>query len=179
LVDWYWWDGCYATCDGSKYCFFYGLHSKRYGQNKIIRADDDIFYAPLNKEIFKSGDILVPCLSSDFLIAEADEWRKEAWRIIKQRPDLISRIVTKRIDRFYVSLPEDWEDGYDNVEIYCGVENQETADYRLPLFLSHRVKYRMVFCILCASPCRTRKKYSVNGTVYTKMLPIQGFEAIA
>jgi len=145
-TNWYWWDGCYAAGDGCRYCYFYGLHSKRHGQNKIVRANDDEFYAPLDKQNFKSGDILVPCLSTDFFIPEADEWRKEAWSIIKQRPDMIFRIITKRADRFLVSLPDDWGDGYDNVEISCGVENEETADYRLPLFLSYPIKYKWITC---------------------------------
>ena len=142
-----WWDGCYSAGDGCKYCFFYGLHSKRCGQNEIIRAADEEFYSPLDKQKFESGSTVIPCLSSDFFIPEADEWRKDAWKIIKQRPDLIFRIVTKRIDRFLVSLPNDWGDGYDNVEICCGVENQETADYRLPLFLSYPIKSKSITCM--------------------------------
>lgn len=39
-----------------------------------------------------------------------------------------------------VSLPDDWGDGYDNVNIGCTIENQEMADYRLPLFLSYPMK---------------------------------------
>lgn len=55
-------------------------------------------------------------------------------------------ILTKRIDRFMVSLPTDWGDGYDNVNIGCTVENQELADYRLPLFLSYPIKRRFIAC---------------------------------
>lgn len=53
-------------------------------------------------------------------------------------------ILTKRIDRFNVSLPSDWGDGYDNVNIGCTIENQEMADYRLPLFLSYPIKRRFI-----------------------------------
>jgi len=146
LVNWNWWDGCYATGDGCKYCYFYGLHSKRHGQSNVVRTDDDEFFTPLDKNKFQSGDTLVPCLSSDFFIAEADEWRKDAWSIIKERPDLIFRIITKRVDRFPVSLPDDWGNGYDNVEISCGIEDQESADFRLPLFLSYPIKYKTITC---------------------------------
>ena len=147
MAGWTPWDGCYAAGDGCKYCFFYGLHSKRHGQNVIVRADEEAFYAPLDKQKYQSGDIVGVCFSSDFLISEADEWRKEAWNIIKQRPDLIFRFLTKRIDRFPVSLPDDWGDGYENVEIGCGVENQETADYRLPLYLSYPIKNKWIVCV--------------------------------
>jgi protein gp37 len=79
-----------------------------------------------------------------FFIAEADEWRTEAWAMIKKRPDLDFLILTKRIDRFNISLPNDWGDGYDNVNIGCTIENQELADYRLPLFLSYPIKRRFI-----------------------------------
>ena len=66
--------------------------------------------------------------------------------MIKERPDLDFLILTKRIDRFPVSLPNDWGDGYENVNIGCTVENQALADYRLPLFLSYPMKRRFVAC---------------------------------
>lgn len=55
-------------------------------------------------------------------------------------------ILTKRIDRFLVSLPADWGTGYDNVNIGCTVENQALADERLPLFLSYQIKRRFIAC---------------------------------
>ncbi len=55
-------------------------------------------------------------------------------------------ILTKRIDRFPVSLPPDWGAGYDNVNLGCTVENQRSADYRLPLFLSYPIKRRFIAC---------------------------------
>lgn len=42
------------------------------------------------------------------------------------------------------SLPVDWGEGYDNINIGCTVENQEMADYRLPLFLSYPIKRRFI-----------------------------------
>ena len=66
--------------------------------------------------------------------------------MIKQRTDVDFLILTKRIDRFLVSLPADWENGYSNVNIGCTVENQELADYRLPLFLSYPIKRRFIAC---------------------------------
>jgi len=159
-----WWDGCYAVGDGCKYCFFYGLHNKRHGQNEVTRANDDAFYAPLDKTRFTAGEVLVPCLTSGLFIPEADEWRKDAWRIIKARPDLIFCIVTKRIDRFYVSLPDDWGYGYDNVDVRCGVEDQATAEERLPLFLSLPIKYKGITCMpLIGDVDLTPYLHGVNG----------------
>ena len=66
--------------------------------------------------------------------------------MIKQRTDIEFLILTKRIERFPISLPKDWGAGYDNVNIGCTVENQEAADYRLPLFLSYPIKRRFIAC---------------------------------
>lgn len=71
----------------------------------------------------KPGKIVATCFATDFFLPEADEWRKEAWAMIKERSDLDFLILTKRIDRFLESLPSDWGDGYDNVNIGCTVEN--------------------------------------------------------
>ncbi|WP_054742129.1 hypothetical protein [Cellulosilyticum ruminicola] len=49
------------------------------------------------------------CFQSDFLIEEADEWRKEGRQMIKQRSECTFLFLTKRIDRFMQCIPEDWE----------------------------------------------------------------------
>ena len=148
-MNWEPWTGCYKVSDGCTYCYFYGPFSKRYGQNTIFKTEE--FNKPIAKSAngvakISSGKIVATCFASDFFIAEADEWRTEAWAMIKSRPDLEFLILTKRIDRFNVSLPADWGDGYDNVNIGCTVENQEIADYRLPIFLSYPIKKRFVAC---------------------------------
>ena len=146
-MNWEPWTGCYKISDGCTNCYFYGPFSKRYGQNTVHQTDE--FDKPIAKTTkgshkIQSGKIVATCFASDFFIAEADEWRAEAWAMIKKRTDLDFLILTKRIDRFNVSLPTDWGDGYDNVNIGCTIENQELADYRLPLFLSYPIKRRFI-----------------------------------
>lgn len=51
---------------------------------------------------------------------------------------------TKRIDRLAECLPGDWGDGYENVIIGCTVENQERADFRLPIFLALPIRHRTI-----------------------------------
>jgi|GEM_PF-926332 len=51
---------------------------------------------------------------------------------------------TKRIDRFLKCVPEDWGEGYDNVLVGCTVENQQMADYRLPIFKSLPIKHKSI-----------------------------------
>jgi len=148
-MNWEPWSGCYKASAGCDYCYFYGPYSKRCGQNTVQQTDD--IRKPLAKTAkgnykIPGGKIVATCFATDFFIPEADEWRRDAWGMIKQRPDLDFLILSKRIDRFEVSLPDDWGDGYGNVNIGCTVENQSLADYRLPLFLSYPIKRRFVAC---------------------------------
>ena len=52
--------------------------------------------------------------------------------------------LTKRIDRFLKCIPDDWNDGYDNVIVSCTIENQKQADYRLPIFNSLPIKHKLL-----------------------------------
>ncbi|NTW90971.1 MAG: DUF5131 family protein, partial [Erysipelotrichaceae bacterium] len=86
------------------------------------------------------------CLTSDFFIEEADEWRPEVWRMIKERSDCHFFIITKRINRFLHCIPDDWNDGYDNVSIACTIEDQTQAKLRLPLFNQYPIKHKIIIC---------------------------------
>ena len=67
----------------------------------------------------------------------------DAWRFIRERSDLHFVIITKRIHRFEVSLPDDWGGGYENVTICATCENQRRADERIPL-LSLPIEHRRI-----------------------------------
>ena len=41
-------------------------------------------------------------------------------------------------------MPSDWGDGYDNVLVGCTVENQQMADFRLPIFKSLPIKHKSI-----------------------------------
>lgn len=148
-MNWEPWTGCYRHSAGCDNCYYYGPLAKRFGQNDVQKTDK--FDWPIKKNAkgdynIKGGKILPTCFATDFFLPEADEWRKACWAIIKERTDIDFLILTKRIERFSISLPSDWGDGYDNVNIGCSVENQALADYRLPLFLSYPIKRRFIAC---------------------------------
>lgn len=64
----------------------------------------------------------------------------------RRRPDLHFLFLTKRIHRFLERVPSDWDQGYDNVTVGCTVEDQASADTRLP------IKHRDI--IASRSSCR-------------------------
>jgi hypothetical protein len=109
------------------------------------------FYYPEERNRFgeyivKSGTTLATCMSSDFFLEDADEWRNEAWQIIKERSDVRFFIITKRVHRIEKCLPSDWNEGYENVDIHITCENQKMADYRLPILLKLPLKHKSIAC---------------------------------
>jgi len=90
------------------------------------------------------GSIVMTCFTSDFLLKDADEWRSECWKMIKERQDCKFFFFTKRIERFEECVPQDWGDGYENVIVGCTCENQNRADFRLPIFAELPIKYKMI-----------------------------------
>lgn len=90
------------------------------------------------------GKVVFTCFTSDFFLKDADEWRPDCWRMMRERSDCMFYFFTKRIDRLTECIPDDWGDGYDNVLIGCTVENQAMADYRLPIFLASPIKHKII-----------------------------------
>ncbi len=150
MVVWNTWHGCHKISDGCRNCYVYRTDSK-FGKDSSVVTRNSDFSLPVqlnrnNEYKLQTDEIIYTCFTSDFFLEDADEWRVEAWDMIRTRSDLRFLIITKRIDRFNVSLPEDWGNGYNNVEICCTVENQNRADYRLPIFLDLPIKKRSIIC---------------------------------
>ena len=150
MARWNLWHGCKKISPGCKNCYVY-RRDESIGLDPSDIHKTNSFDLPIRKNRageykIPSGSVVYTCFTSDFFIEEADEWRKDAWEIIRKRPDCMFFIVTKRIDRFYISLPDDWGDGYDNVFINSTVEKQAMADYRLPLLLKAPIKHKGIAC---------------------------------
>lgn len=147
MTTWNPWRGCKRCSDGCLHCYIHKGDAKRnVDTNLIVKTGD--FYKPVTKAKnglykMKSGLVYL-CFSSDFLIEEADAWRDECWKMIKERQDCTFLFLTKRIDRFTDCIPSDWNDGYDNVIVCCTVENQKTADRRLSMFKELPIKHRCI-----------------------------------
>ncbi len=62
---------------------------------------------------------------TDVFHPDIDSYRHEIWEIIRQCPDLIFQILTKRSERIAENLPPDWGlDKYPNVWLGVSVESQ-------------------------------------------------------
>jgi len=147
---WNLWHGCHKLSAGCKYCYVYRGDQKR-GIDSSIVTQTKNFELPIQKKRngeykIPSGTQLYTCFTSDFFVEDADKWRSDAWKMIKEREDLHFFMITKRIDRFNTCIPDDWEDGYDHVTICCTVENQDRADYRLPIYKTAPIKHKIIIC---------------------------------
>lgn len=148
--SWNPWHGCTKISPGCKYCYVYRQDSM-YGAavtSEQCRKTGN-FDLPVKRRRDKSykilsGSVIMTCFTSDFLLADADEWRPDCWRMMRERSDCMFYFFTKRIDRLESVLPDDWGDGYDNVIIGCTVEDQTRADTRLPIFGSLPIKHRTI-----------------------------------
>jgi len=132
LVVWEPWEGCSPVSEACQNCYY------NYSQNTRLTKTKDF-----NKSRFKKNKIVITGFMSDLFHPDTDNWRVSIWEIIRSNPYTTFLLLTKRIERFHVNLPEDWGIGYPNVILGVTVENQKQADLRLSVFndIVARIKY--------------------------------------
>lgn len=144
------WHGCRKYSEGCENCYVYRRDGKVGRDASEVKKNSD-FSLPL--QMNRSGEYKIPdgatvfcCMTSDFFLAEADEWRNDIWDMIRKRKNVSFKIITKRITRFYDCIPEDWGEGWDNVSILCTCENRKRVLERLPLFATLPIKHKHIVC---------------------------------
>lgn len=147
-VKWNPWHGCTKISPGCEHCYVYRM-DKRFGRNPEVCNPTNALEFPIWKN--RKGEYKLPydsdvmlCFTSDFLLESADEFREKAWNCIRERSDCNFMFVTKRINRFMSCIPDDWNDGWDNVIVCCTCENQEMANYRLNIFKNLPIKHKSI-----------------------------------
>lgn len=150
------WHGCKKISEGCDHCYMYCLDKRNGRSGADIYRTKGSFSYPLQKDRqgnykIKSGELIRVCMSSDFFLEEADEWRDEAWRMMKERSDVKFFLLTKRPHRVRECLPKNWGDGngqwsMDNVLFNVTCENQKRADERLPILLDLPFKHKGIMC---------------------------------
>ncbi len=89
----------------------------------------------VDPQLGRKRRIFVNSLSDFFDNHRSIKWRLDAWRLIRDCPDLIFILVTKRPQLIERMLPPFWNDIADRVWLLTTVENQEEADRRVPALL--------------------------------------------
>jgi protein gp37 len=117
-ATWNPWHGCLKVSPGCAHCYMY-RDKLRYGQDpsEVLRSKSS-FDAPTR---WKQPRVIFTCSWSDFFIEQADEWRDDAWEIIRTTPQHTYQVLTKRPERIREHLPKGWP--FSNVWLGVSVEN--------------------------------------------------------
>ena len=143
------WHGCRKISPGCANCYVY-RRDESIGKDASVVSKTGDYSLPLKKnrqgeyKLNAEGGIVFACMTSDFFLEDADDWRLGCWDMIRERKDLEFHIITKRIDRFEQCVPPDWGDGWEHVTICSTCENQDRTDYRLPILLALPIKHREI-----------------------------------
>ena len=144
------WHGCRKKSEGCDHCYMYYLDSLTGKNGRDIYLTKNMDY-PLKKDRsgyykIKSGERIRVSMTSDFFLEEADRWRPNAWKVMRERSDVIFFLLTKRPERVLESLPANWNDGWDNIMLSVTCENQKRADERIPILLDLPFKHKGIMC---------------------------------
>ena len=106
-ADWNPWHGCTKISPGCKYCYVY-RQDEMYGAaeaSSVCRRTGN-FDLPVKRKRGGSykippGRIVFTCFTSDFLLKDADEWRGECWKMMRERRDCWFYFFTTLLNHFY------------------------------------------------------------------------------
>ena len=185
-VNWNLWHGCTKASTGCLHCYKY-RRDESLGKDPSVVTKTESFNLPV--KIIRSGEhkgkYKVPkgshidtCFSSDFFHPDADDWRDEAWDMIRKRSDCTFFMITKRPERIADHLPSGWKTGWEHVTIAVTCENQEMIDKRLPVYLSLPICHHSVMIepMLTAVDLRPyiREYRSSDGSPLIKLVSAGG-----
>jgi len=140
------WMGCRRYSDGCKNCHMWLMQSQRgVDPARIYRCKYQTAYGDvlkLQRQAEAAGKVytVTACSYSDFFIEEADAWRDDSWAVMKQTPNLVWQLVTKRAENIADRLPADWGTGYRNVWLGVTVESRK--------YLTRLDTLRRIPCVL-------------------------------
>lgn len=142
-ATWNPWRGCEKVSDGCKYCYAEAMEKRWHNDDfgTLKRTAPATWGGPIhwNHKAEQNGKRMrvFTCSLSDFFHPQADQWRTEAWEVIRRTPHLDWMILTKRPERIAGCLPPGWDDdgGWPNVSLGVTIENQAMADKRLPILM--------------------------------------------
>lgn len=156
-----WW-GCQKVSEGCKNCYAETLDNRynntdpHWGPNSPRKPISENYWKqPLkwNSIAEKAGiKTKVFCASmADVFEDNAStviiEGRMRLFDLIEETPNLIWQLLTKRPEKIMVFVPEHWRNGFpDNVWMGTSVENQNTADVRIPHLLKVPANVRFLSC---------------------------------
>lgn len=145
--------GCTKVDADCKYCYMYrdSMNNTRYDPLAVVRTktvfDFPLRYKDTNSECWDGNPLIFTSSLTDFFHEQIDEYRNEAWDIIRKCKHLTFQILTKRPERIINHLPSDWGNGWDNVWLGTSVGSQASAD-RISDLMKVRDRCKILFLSL-------------------------------
>jgi len=154
------WMGCQKISPGCAHCYaeaLIDLHYKKakWGPNGTrVRTTAEYWRQPLkwNRAAAAAGErrkVFCASLADVFEErAELDAWRRDLWALIDATPSLDWLLLTKRPENIETMAPIGWinRGAPHNVWLGVSVENQETANERIPTLLRCCATVRFLSC---------------------------------
>lgn len=145
-ATWNPWSGCERVSAGCDACYMF-REKKRWGQDplKVVRSKGT-FFDPVLKWA-KDPKLIFTCSFSDWFIEAADEFRHEAWDIVRATPQHQYQILTKRPQNVPGMLPHHWSgaDFLDLENVWLGVSVENNKALRRIRYFSrfHKMGIRL------------------------------------
>lgn len=156
------WIGCTKVSDGCKFCYAETLMDQRYGRVKWgptgtrQRTSEANWRKPVqwDKQAAKDGirrKVFCASLADVFEdrrgVDALNYWRAQLWHLIEHTLSLDWLLLTKRPENILAMTPKFWVDSWpSNVWIGTSVEDQATANERIPHLLKVPAKVRFLSC---------------------------------
>jgi protein gp37 len=125
--------GCTKVDEDCRFCYMYrdSMNDTRYDPKEIVRTKT-VFNLPL--KITEPSKIFT-CSLTDFFHESIDEYRPEAWDIIRNCPQHIFQILTKRPQRIMPHLPVYWDEIRSRVWLGTSIGSQSGIERLSSLIL--------------------------------------------
>jgi len=108
------------------------------GQHWEVTADEQSFFVRGYRDL---------PMHEGSRLATMDDYRAKLWRLIERTPNLDWLLLTKRPENVMQMVPEPWREGFPpNVWLGTSVEDQKTADERIPHLLKCPAAVRFLSC---------------------------------
>jgi protein gp37 len=120
------WVGCTKISPGCKNCYMFRDRERFHlDPRQAVRTKTWKDPQRWQKAAEAAGrqEQVFTCSWSDWFHQDADDWRPEAWEVVRHCPNLIFQILTKRPERIREHLPGDWGAGYPNVWLGVSIES--------------------------------------------------------
>lgn len=143
------WKACNKVSTECTHCYIDGV-LRRAGIEPFggpIRTAVSTWKHPFtwNRAAYRAGESrrVFTCSISDFFHPGADDWRSEAWEVIRDCQGLDWLVLTKRPELIPERLPPDWGAGYSNVWLGVTV-GAERSMPRIPLLKAIPAQIRFI-----------------------------------